>query len=76
MIYLIHDNDLFRNILRSKNWIEIMFYDFNKFNIKYEQQYRLNRIKKAPFDFYLSEYNILIEQKNKCINSLNSPDGV
>lgn len=33
----------------------------NKFNIKYEQQYRLNRIKKAPFDFYLSEYNILIE---------------
>ena len=31
MIYLIHDNDFFRNIWRGKNLVSIMFFDFNKF---------------------------------------------
>lgn len=32
-----------------------------KNNINYIHQYRLDNIKKAPFDFYLSDFNILIE---------------
>lgn len=33
----------------------------NKYGIEYEQQKRLDEIKKAPFDFYLPAYNLLIE---------------
>lgn len=33
----------------------------DQYSIKYEQQKRLNSIKKAPFDFYLPDYNLLIE---------------
>lgn len=32
-----------------------------KYNIEYEKQKRLDDIKKAPFDFYLPKYNLLIE---------------
>lgn len=32
-----------------------------KYNIRYEMQKRLEGIKKAPFDFYLIDYNLLIE---------------
>ena len=32
-----------------------------EFNINYERQKRLEEIKKAPFDFYLPDYNLLIE---------------
>ena len=35
------------------------FLDFN--NIVYRQQERLNAFKKAPYDFYLPDYNLLIE---------------
>lgn len=30
-------------------------------NIKYEEQKRLEEIAKAPFDFYLPTFNLLIE---------------
>ena len=33
----------------------------NKYNILYETQKRLEGIKKAPFDFYLPDYSLLIE---------------
>ena len=33
----------------------------NNHNIKYEEQKRLEEIKKAPFDFYLPDFNLLIE---------------
>lgn len=33
----------------------------NELNISYEKQKRLDEIKKAPFDFYLPDYNLLIE---------------
>lgn len=33
----------------------------NKYNIKFERQKRLPEIKKAPFDFYLPDYNLIIE---------------
>ena len=33
----------------------------NELNINYEKQKRLDEIKKAPFDFYLPDYNLLIE---------------
>ena len=32
-----------------------------KYNINYIEQYRIEDLKKAPFDFYLPDYNILIE---------------
>ena len=32
-----------------------------KYRIKYEKQKRLEDMKKAPFDFYLPDYNLLIE---------------
>lgn len=33
----------------------------DKYGIKYEQQKRLENIKKAPYDFYLPDFNLLIE---------------
>ena len=33
----------------------------DKYNIKYEKQKRLSDMKRAPFDFYLPDYNLLIE---------------
>lgn len=48
-------------ICKKSNGERIISELLNKYNIKFQEQFRLEEMKKAPFDFKLIDYPILIE---------------